>query len=128
MIERYPVDPKSGYTRQIVWIDQEEYRSWKIEYFDRKDALLKTLTYHDYQQYLGRYWRPDRMAMVTCKGRVINTDGPLISFQIEAHDETEPRTMSVPRPAMFVAMVIVPGRPASTMICASRACCLAFST
>ena len=64
VIERYPVDPKSGYTRQIVWIDQEEYRSWKIEYFDRKDALLKTLTYHDYQQYLGRYWRPDRMAMV----------------------------------------------------------------
>ncbi len=36
----------------------------KIEYYDRKDALLKTLTYHDYKEYEGEYWRPDRMAMV----------------------------------------------------------------
>jgi hypothetical protein len=39
-----------------------------------------------------------------------------------------PRTMSVPRPAMLVAMVIIPGRPASRTISASRACCLALST
>lgn len=64
VIERFPVDPKSGYTRQVVWIDQEEYRTWKIDYFDRKDAALKTLTFHDYRQYLDRHWRPDRMAMV----------------------------------------------------------------
>ncbi len=64
VVERYPVDPKSGYTRQVVWIDQDEYRAWKIDYYDRKDALLKTLTFHDYQQYLGRYWRPDRMSMI----------------------------------------------------------------
>ncbi len=36
--------------------------------------------------------------------------------------------MSVPRPAMFVAIVIAFGRPASATICASCACCLAFST
>ncbi len=64
VIERYPTDPKSGYTRQTLWIDQDEYRTWKVEYHDRKDALLKTLTYHDYEQYLDRYWRPDRMAMI----------------------------------------------------------------
>jgi hypothetical protein len=33
-----------------------------------------------------------------------------------------------PRPAMLVAMVIIPGRPASRTISASRACCLALST
>lgn len=64
VIERYPVDPKSGYTRQIVWFDQAEYRALKIEYYDRKDSLLKTLTYHGYQQYLERYWRPERMEMI----------------------------------------------------------------
>ena len=64
LIERYPVDPKSGYTRQVVWIDQDEYRTLKIDYFDRKDAALKTLTYHGYQQYLDQYWRPDRMEMI----------------------------------------------------------------
>ena len=36
--------------------------------------------------------------------------------------------MSVPRPAMLVAMVTIFGRPACATISASRACCLAFST
>ena len=36
--------------------------------------------------------------------------------------------MSVPRPAMFVAMVTWPERPASATIWASSWCCLAFST
>lgn len=63
VIERYPVDRKSGYTRQIVWYDQSEYRIQKIEFYDRKDALLKTLVYDGYQQYAGKYWRADRMSM-----------------------------------------------------------------
>ena len=36
--------------------------------------------------------------------------------------------MSVPRPAMLVAMVTVPGPPAWATICASLSWCLAFST
>ena len=64
VIERYPVDKNSGYTRQVVWIDKTEYRTQKTEFYDRKDALLKTLTFHDYQQYLDKYWRADRMEMV----------------------------------------------------------------
>src|SRR5210317_1218852 len=38
VIERIPVDRYSGYTRQIVWIDQQEYRPQKIVFYDRKDA------------------------------------------------------------------------------------------
>ncbi len=75
VIERDPVDPKSGYTRQVVWIDQAEYRPLKIEYYDRKNDRLKTLIYHGYQQYLGKFWRADRMEMVnhqTGKGTVLN--------------------------------------------------------
>ena len=64
VIERYPVDPKSGYTRQVVWMDQAEYRVLKIDFYDRKDALLKTLTFHHYKQYLDQYWRADLMRMV----------------------------------------------------------------
>ena len=64
VIERYPVDPRSGYTKQIVWIDQEEYRTWRVEFFDRKNEPLKTLSYSGYRQYLDQYWRPDVMAMV----------------------------------------------------------------
>ena len=64
VIERDPVDPRSGYTRQVIWIDQAEYRIRKIDFYDRKNVLLKTLTYHGYQQYLNRYWRADEMFMV----------------------------------------------------------------
>lgn len=62
-VERYPVDPKSGYTRQIVWVDQERFIAMKLDFYDRKDSLLKTLVFRDYQQYLGKYWRADRMDM-----------------------------------------------------------------
>ena len=64
VIERYPVDPNSGYTRQVVWIDKAEYRPMKIEFFDRKNSPLKTLTFQGYQQYLEKYWRADEMFMV----------------------------------------------------------------
>jgi len=63
VIERDPVDPYSGYTRQVVWIDKDEYRPQKIDYYDRKNSLLKTLTFSDYRQFLGRYWRAHDMYM-----------------------------------------------------------------
>ena len=62
--ERYPTDENSGYTKQVVWMDKAEYRPWKVEYYDRKQSHLKTLTFHDYQQYQGKHWRPLRMEMV----------------------------------------------------------------
>ena len=64
VVEAYPAYENSGYTRQIVWIDKAMYRPVKIEYYDRKDALLKTLTSTGYEQYLDKYWRPSTMLMV----------------------------------------------------------------
>jgi hypothetical protein len=64
VIERRPVDPNSGYTRQEVWIDKQEYRPQQVVYYDRKDTLLKTLTFHEYRQYLDKFWRALRMEMV----------------------------------------------------------------
>ena len=63
VIERYPQYEHSGYTRQIVWLDKEMYQPNKLEFYDRKDAMLKTLLFLDYQQYLDQYWRPGRMQM-----------------------------------------------------------------
>ena len=64
VIQRVPQYKNSGYTRQIVWLDQKEYRTMRIEYYDRKDVLLKTLTFVDYAQYKGNFWRADRMEMI----------------------------------------------------------------
>ena len=64
VVERYPVDKNSGYTRQIGWIDQEEYRFQKVEFYDRKDELLKTMTVEGYEEYLDQYWRARLFRMV----------------------------------------------------------------
>ncbi|MNS87706.1 hypothetical protein D3C72_1216570 [compost metagenome] len=52
---------------------------------------------------------------------------PSPSSWISASSEP-PSTMSVPRPAMLVAMVTAAGRPALATMVASRSCCLALST
>ncbi len=62
--ERYPTDENSGYTRQVVWMDKDEYRVQKVEYYDRKASLLKTLTMEGYSEYKDKFWRPAKMTMV----------------------------------------------------------------
>ena len=62
--ERVPTDRKSGYSRQLVWQDRDELRTWRVEYYDRKDAHLKTLTLTNYEQYLDNYWYAGEMTMI----------------------------------------------------------------
>lgn len=63
VVEAYPVYENSGYTRQVVWLDKEMYQPLRIDYFDRKNAELKTVVSSDWKQYLDQYWRPGRMEM-----------------------------------------------------------------
>lgn len=82
VIEQYPVDQYSGYTRRVAWIDQSEYRLHKITFFDRKDAPLKTLTYADYKQYQGKHWRPSMMKMINHQTNK-NTDLVWTNYQFK---------------------------------------------
>ncbi|MEH6625377.1 MAG: outer membrane lipoprotein-sorting protein [Motiliproteus sp.] len=63
VVEQYPTDKNSGYTRRIVWLDKEHYRAQKLDFYDRKNSLLKTLRFEEYNQYLGKYWRAHRSTM-----------------------------------------------------------------
>ena len=63
VIERYPLDPKSGYTKQVVWYNKENLRIEKTDYYDRKAALMKTLSFKDYKLYLNKHWRASELAM-----------------------------------------------------------------
>jgi hypothetical protein len=64
VVERYPAYKHSGYTRLVTWVDKEMYQPLKVEFYDRKGELLKTLTQSDYKQYLDKFWRPGKMAMI----------------------------------------------------------------
>ena len=64
VVERYPAYKHSGYTRQVAWVNKQEYRAEKIDFYDRKNTLLKTLTYSGYKKYLDKFWRADVMHML----------------------------------------------------------------
>ncbi len=77
VLEQTPTDRYSGYSKQKVWIDQQHYRPLKVEYYDRKGSLLKTLTLSDYQKYLEKYWRAHTLEMVnhqTNKSTLLKTE------------------------------------------------------
>ncbi len=60
--ERVPVNKDSGYSRQLVWLDGE-HRTVKVEFYDRRNAHLKTMVAEGYKQYLGRFWRAGKLTM-----------------------------------------------------------------
>ncbi|WP_210418575.1 outer membrane lipoprotein-sorting protein [Aliikangiella coralliicola] len=64
VVEQYPRDKYSGYKRRVVWIDKAEYRTQKTDFYDRKNTLLKTLTFSQYNQYVNKYWRASQLEMV----------------------------------------------------------------
>lgn len=64
LVERYPVDPKSGYSKQVVAYNKENYRIEKTDFYDRRGGLLKTLTYQNFNLYMNKYWRAGEFLMV----------------------------------------------------------------
>nr|WP_161799474.1 outer membrane lipoprotein-sorting protein [Vibrio nigripulchritudo] len=77
LLEQIPTDKNSGYTKQLVWLDKVHYRPLKVEFYDRKSALLKTLTFSEYQVYEDQYWRAHKMLMVnhqSGKSTLLNTE------------------------------------------------------
>lgn len=63
-VENTPAYSHSGYSKLHEWIDSNIFRPRKIDYFDRKGDLLKTLHFEEYKKYQGMYWRPSKMVMI----------------------------------------------------------------
>lgn len=63
-VERYPKDPRSGYTKQVAWYAADNYLLLKVDYYDRKSKRLKTLFFKDYKEYLPNVWRAHVYHMV----------------------------------------------------------------
>ena len=63
VVESYPKDEYSGYSKLVSWIDQNEYRVFKIDFYDKKNSLLKTMIIKDYKKIDG-HWRPIVSSMV----------------------------------------------------------------
>ena len=58
VVESYPKDEYSGYTRLVSWINKAELRTEKVEFYDRKKSLLKVMTVQKYEKFENKFWRP----------------------------------------------------------------------
>ena len=64
IVEAYPVDEKSGYSKRIVYYNSKKnYRVEKVEFYDRKGDHLKTLRYEKFNLYKEKFWRADVFIM-----------------------------------------------------------------
>lgn len=63
VVDRFPRDKYSGYSRQRVWLDQAHLRIQRIDYVNRRDEVIKRLQVDEYQLYADRYWKPGFMRM-----------------------------------------------------------------
>jgi len=59
---RIPKDENSGYTKQVSWVDPQTYLIARVDYYDRKNALLKTALFSDYRNFDG-VWRIGKIVM-----------------------------------------------------------------
>lgn len=87
VVEETPVDKMSGYTKLITWVNKAEYVPMKVEYYDRKHTLLKTLVLTDYNKYLDKYWRALTLEMTnhqTGKSTILKTSN--IEFRTGLED------------------------------------------
>lgn len=63
IVEERPNYRNSGYGKLVAYIDTQAYRTQRVEYFDRRGALLKVLDVAGYRKYRGRFWRPETLTM-----------------------------------------------------------------
>ncbi|WP_373958554.1 outer membrane lipoprotein-sorting protein [Vibrio gigantis] len=62
-VERKPTYARSGYSRQIVWIDTENFLTHKVELFDTSGKKYKTQELSNYKNYFGNFWRAHSIVM-----------------------------------------------------------------
>ncbi len=62
-IESYPKDKNSGYSKRVGLTDSL-FRASKIDYYDRKGQLLKTIFFEDYKLYNNKIWNADTFRVV----------------------------------------------------------------
>jgi len=63
LLQRIAKDAHSGYSRQEQWLDDKLLLTQKIDYYDRRGELLKTLEVSEYELFDAQHWRAQRLVM-----------------------------------------------------------------
>ncbi len=63
VLDRFPKNNHSGYSRQRVWVEKARYIALKIDYYNKKNEKIKTLYFKNFVNHLDQYWFPHEMKM-----------------------------------------------------------------
>lgn len=64
VLEQIPKYAGTGYSKLIAWYELEDHQLRKIDYYDRRNALMKTLMFQDYRHHHDKFWRAHELRMV----------------------------------------------------------------
>ncbi len=67
VLERMPAYEKSGYSRQVIWMDRPARRILRIDCYDLRGKLLKSLYSRKWVLYQNRFWRALDLLMVNAQ-------------------------------------------------------------
>jgi len=90
-----PKASDSGYSKLVGWIDAENYRTYKVDYFDRRGALIKTMISSQFKLYKDRYWRAHNVLMTNhLTGKSTTMEWASYDFDSEVRSiQLEPYTL-----------------------------------
>lgn len=64
VVERHPKpDTHSTYSKHIAWIDRDDYRTLKVDFYNRNGQKLKTLIAEDFKHFDNGQWRARKLTM-----------------------------------------------------------------
>lgn len=84
---------QTGYTRRVVWVDQELYVTWKTEYYGSGDKLIKTGVASGWQQVADSLWRPGKTRIdrnATDTATIMEVTEIQVNQEVDANLFTQP--------------------------------------
>ncbi len=57
VVEATPKTSDSAYSKTVMWIRPDNYRTVKADFYDKKGSLLKTALFSDWHLEAGKFWR-----------------------------------------------------------------------
>ncbi len=68
-LEAKPNYKDTGYSKIVAYLNKDLWRWEKAEFYDKANRLLKTVTFSNWRQYHGRFWRANSYTMVNHQTR-----------------------------------------------------------
>lgn len=80
-LDRFPIEAESAYSRTRLMIDTTSFLPRHIDFYDKKEKLLKSLNLDDYRKHDDAFWKPEHLRMLNVQnGRATELNALEVQF------------------------------------------------